>query len=621
MGVVVPALHSQTDWPVYGHDPGGMRYSPLKQINTANVSKLVRAWTYDTSEGSTHPRAEEVTPLVVKDVMYLTISYGRVVALKPETGKVIWKYEIKKNGPPTRRGLSYWPGDKDSPAELLFGTSDGMLMALDAKTGQPMQRFGNQGLVNMREGVADNYPNRNYGMSSPPVIYKDLVICGSQVQETPSLGPSGDVRAWNVRSGKLAWVFHTVPRPGEPGHETWEGDSWKERSGTNVWGFMTVDVQRGMVFLPIGEPTTDFYGGDRKGANLYGSSLVALDAETGKIKWYFQTTHHDIFDYDLTAAPALIEIYRGGKKIPVVAQATKQGLLFLLDRVTGKPIYGVEERPVPVSDQPGDASWPTQPFPIKPLPIARTSFTPAEIARVTPEHQKFCEDLLAHDGGVRSGGPYQPYGTKLTLNFAGMFGGADWGGVSFDPTLGYIFVNTQDLGTIFKVGVKHDGANMQVTRISPGDAVGGLNLGGFGGNAGVQFWDPDTLWGCTQPPWGRLLAVNANTGDIAWQVPLGEFDALTAKGVPKTGTSNMGGSIVTAGGLVFIGATDDSRFRAFSSRTGKEIWVTKIDASAHAVPISYLGRNGKQYVVIMASGGGIIGDKTQGSSLTAFALP
>lgn len=485
-----------------------------------------------------------------------------------------------------------------------------------------MPGFGDGGLVNVRIGVADDYPTHSYGDSSPPVIYKDLVICGSQVQETPSLGPYGDVRAWDVRSGKLAWTFHTVARPGEPGHETWEGDSWKNRSGVNVWGPMTVDVRRGMVFLPIGEPSTDFYGGDRKGADLYSSSLVALDAATGKMKWYFQTTHHDIFDYDLTAPPALIEIDHAGKKIPAVAETTKEGLLFLFDRRTGKPIYGVEERPVPKSDQVGEASWPTQPFPLKPPPIARNSFTPAEVARVTPEHQKFCENMLAVDGGAKTGGPYEPYDTRLTVNFPGMFGGSDWGGVSFDPQLGYLFVNSEDLGTIFKVAVKGDGPSLQVARISPTNAVGGLGGGGgFGGNAGVQFWNPDTLWACSQPPWGRLVAVNVNSGEIAWQVPLGEFDELTAKGVAKTGTSNMGGSIATAGGLVFIGATNDSRFRAFDSRTGKEVWVTRIDASAHTVPITYLGHDGKQYVVIMASGGGIIGDKTHASSLTAFALP
>ena len=618
----VLVVSGQTDWPAYGHDPGGMRYSPLKQINTANVNKLVRAWTYDTAQGSNRRRPGEVTPLVVGNVMYITTPYGRVVALEPETGKEIWKFEITKGGVPSTRGLAYWPGDNDSPPRLLFGTSDGKLIALNANTGKPAPGFGNEGIVDMREGVADEFPNNGFGESSPPAIYKDLVIAGSHVQETPSRGPYGDVRAWNVHSGKLAWTFHTVPRPGEPGHETWEEESWKNRSGTNVWGPMTVDVERGMVFLPIGEPTTDFYGGDRKGANLYGSSLVALDAATGKMKWYFQTTHHDIFDYDLSAPPALIEITRDGKTIPAVAQTTKEGLLFLFDRMTGKPIYGVEERPVPKSDQPGEETWPTQPCPIKPPPIARNHFSPEEVAKVTPEHQNFCENMLAQDGGARTGGPYLPYGTKLTVNFPGMFGGGNWGGVSFDPDLGYVFANTQDLGTIFKVVVKREGSGLQVSRVSPTGAVGGLGGGGgFGGNPGVQFWNPENNWACVQPPWGRLVAVNVNTGDIAWQTPLGEFDELTAKGVPKTGAANLGGSIATAGGLVFIGATNDSRFRAFDSRTGKELWVTKIDASAHSVPITFQGKNGKQYVVIMASGGGIIPDRTLASSLIAFALP
>jgi glucose dehydrogenase len=340
------------------------------------------------------------------------------------------------------------------------------------------------------------------------------------------------------------------------------------------------------------------------------------------VKWYFQTTHHDIFDYDLSASPALIEITRGAKKIPAVAQTTKQGLLFLFDRVTGKPIYGVEERPVPKSDEPGEESWPTQPFPLKPPPIARNSFNADEVARVTPEHQHFCEAVLSQEGGVHSGGPYLPYGTKLTLNFPGMFGGGNWGGVSFDPKLGYVFANTQDLGTIFKVAVKREGASLQVTRVSPQGDVGGLGGGGgFGGNMGVQFWNQESGWPCVAPPWGRLVAVNVNTGEIAWQTPLGEFDELTAKGLAKTGAPNMGGSIATAGGLIFIGATNDSRFRAFDSKTGKELWTEKIDASAHAVPVTYQGRNGKQYVVIMAGGGGIVGDHTVSPSLIAFALP
>jgi len=620
--VTAIALYGQTDWPSYGHDPGGMRFSPLQQINTGNVSKLVRAWTYDISAQSPRKRPGEATPLVVGGVMYLTTSYGRVVALEPETGKEIWKFETRKNGAPSTRGLAYWPGDKDSSPLILFGTSSGVLMALNAKTGQPSPGFGNEGVVNMREGVADNFPNSPYGVSSPPVIYKDLVISGSHVQETPSQGPMGDVRAWSVHSGKLAWTFHTVPRPGEPGHDTWDGDSWKDRSGVNVWGPMTVDIEHGMVFLGIGEPSADFYGGDRKGSNLYSSSLVALDAATGKLKWYFQTTHHDIFDYDLSAPPALIEISRQGKKIPAVAQTTKEGLLFIFDRLTGQPIYGIEERPVPKSDEPGEETWPTQPFPIKPPPIARDRFSASDIAKITPEQQKFCEALLAQDGGVLNRGPYTPYGLKLSLNFPGMFGGGNWGGVSFDPELGYIFANTQDLGTIFKVVVKHEGSNYQVTRVSPAGDVGGLGgMGGFGGNTGVQFWNPANGMPCQQPPWGHLVAVNANTGEIAWNVPLGTFDELEAKGIHNTGAPNLGGSIATAGGLVFIAATNDSRFRAFDSRTGKELWVTRLDASAHAVPMTFQGRDGKQYVVIMATGGGIIGDTTSAASLIAFTLP
>src|SRR5581483_10063149 len=416
LAVLPIPLPAQTDWPVYGHDPGGMRYSPLKQIDARNVSKLELAWTYDTQAevqiaptsaiargpaGRPRIRRSSTTPLVIGGVLYMSTAWNRVVALEPETGKKLWEYEGQHT--PGMRGIAWWPGDKQSESRIIFGTTDGWLIALNAHTGRPVPGFGNEGLVNLRPGVADKFPNSFYGLSSPPTIYKDLIITGSHVQEAPSLGPSGDVRAWDVRTGKLVWTFHTIPRPGEPNHEVWQGDQWVDRSGANAWGFITVDVERGMLFVPVVTPTTDFYGADRKGSNLYGSSLVALDGATGKLKWFYQTTHHDNWDYDLESPPLLLTINRNGKRIPAVAQVTKQGLLFIFDRVTGKPVYGIEERPV-LSDNPfpggGDEPWPTQPFPLKPPPLARNSFTPEEIARLTPEHESYCKALLAQEGGA-----------------------------------------------------------------------------------------------------------------------------------------------------------------------------------------------------------------------------
>ncbi|MDE3198587.1 MAG: PQQ-binding-like beta-propeller repeat protein, partial [Acidobacteriota bacterium] len=371
---------AQTDWPVYGHDPGGMRFSPLRQIDTKNVAKLKLAWSIDTRIAVTAPttgrgrgprfRRSEATPLVVGGVMYTSTAYGRLLALEPETGKKIWEYESPHQ--PALRGVAYWPGDARLPPQIFYGTTDGFLISLNAKTGKPVPGFGNEGMLNLRPGVADKFMRNQYGMSSAPSIYKDIVITGAQVQEMPSLGPSGDIRGWDVRTGKLKWTFHTIPRPGEANHETWQDGQWQDRSGANAWGNITVDVRRGTIFAGVGSVTRDFDGGDRKGPNLYGDSIVALDAETGKLKWYFQTTHHDNWDYDPSAPPALIDVVHKGRKIPAVAESTKQGLLFLLDRETGKPIYGVEERKV-TSDNPvpGDEPWPTQPFPVKPPALTR----------------------------------------------------------------------------------------------------------------------------------------------------------------------------------------------------------------------------------------------------------
>ena len=410
-----------------------------------------------------------------------------------------------------------------------------------------MPGFGDEGMINLRTGVnGDKFPRRFYGMSSPPSIYKNLVITGANTGEMPAHGPWGDVRAWDMRNGKLVWTFHTIPRPGEPHHEEWREDQWQDRSGANSWGIITVDTQRGMVFLPVGTPTTDFYGGDRLGSNLYGSSVVALDAATGKVKWFFQTTHHDNWDYDPTAAPALITVKHKGRTIPAVAQITKQGLLFILDRDTGKPIYGVEERPV-VSDNtiPGDEPWPTQPVPLKPPPLSRNTFTPDEIATVTPEHEKYCRDLLAREGGALTGGPFAQYGPKLRVIFPSWTGGPNWGGITFDPRLGYIFLNTKHLANFNKMVKSADGTTWN--RVPPDNPPV---------NIGEDFRDGTKHWPCQKPPWGEMIAVNANTGEIAWRVPLGSFEELDKLGVPKTGTpTTNGGSTSTAGGLVFTGVS------------------------------------------------------------------
>ncbi len=620
-------LAAQTDWPTYGHDPGSTRFSPLKEVNLSNVSKLTRAWTFHMTPavaddpkpqpagdgrgggapegrggGGRRARGSEATPLVVGGVLYMPTPYNRVVALEPETGKLKWEYKIDGTNA-SMRGVEYWAGDRSSPPEILFGTTDGKLVALNANTGKPVPGFGREGFIDMKAGINNGFATGQFSLSSPPKVYKNVVITGARVQESPSLGFSGDTRAWDVHTGKLLWQFHSIPRPGETGHDTWEGDGWEKRSGTNVWGLISVDEKLGLVYLPYGAPTYDFYGADRKGANLFGDCLVALDALTGKLKWYFQGVHHDTWDYDFEAAPVLMEVNRNGAKIPALAEVSKQGLVFILDRRDGKPIFGVEERPVPKGDVPGEEYWPTEPFPVKPPPLARMSFKPEEIAKVTPEQEKACTELYHSDGGLHNDGRFTRYGTTGSIVFPGTIGASNWHGASYNPELGYLFVNIMELADIGKVEKRPEGSPVAYTR------------SGF-----ARFWNPDNFWPCQAPPWGEMAAINVNTGDIAWKVPFGIVEELESQGVHNTGAPNIGGSIATAGGLVFIGATNDHRFRAFDAKTGKVVWETKLESGAYATPITYRGKDGKQYIVVSA-GGGSYYDHTAGDSVVAFALP
>jgi quinoprotein glucose dehydrogenase len=606
------ASYAETDWSVYGGDLGNTRYSTLNEINTGNVSKLAQAWIFDTNTAGAPKtnRQIEVTPLVVNGVMYLVTAYQSLVALDPQTGKQIWTFTHKHPGRPPR-GVGYWPGDKDNPPEILLGTFDGFLLAVNAKTGKAVPGFGNEGEIDLKVGMKDKFPKVHYGLSGAPIIYKNLAITGSHTQDSPGLGSKGDMRAWDVRTGKLMWTFHSVPQPGETGHETWLNDGWKDRSGVNAWTTSTIDTQTGTLFATFDSPSYDFYGGDRPGPDLFGNSLVALDAVTGKMKWYFQTIHHDIWDWDAPATPTLVEVTRDGKKIPAVIQTGKTGLVFILDRRDGKPIIPVEERPVPKGDAPGEWYSPTQPFPVKTPPLTRLSMTRNEIAKVTPEHQKFCEALFDAEGGAHNDGPFTPVGVKPTVVFPGPDGGGNWGSGTVDPKLGYFFLNTKADGAIGRM-------------VKPAEATGRNGLGeDVSANAYIRngirapngrvigsFTNPETGWPCVAPPWGELSAVNYNTGEIAWRIPFGRVDALEAQGVRDTGNFNKGGSVATAGGLLLIGASYDQRFHAYESKTGKLLWETKLSADALANPITYAGKNGKQYVVVEAA-----------DSLVAFSLP
>jgi quinoprotein glucose dehydrogenase len=597
------AAASGGDWPAYGMDQAGGRFSPLAQITTRNVAGLKVAWTYhmkfDRPAGASLP-GSTTTPLVIHNIMYLGTPYGRVVALDATSGAEIWAYTLPKGDQPAFRGLSYWPGDAIHAPRILFGTLRGKLIALDAKSGAPGAGFGVDGVVETKtpeilNGFADGF----YSYSSPLSIYHNLAIAGSRVQEAGPKGPSGDVRAWDIVTGKLVWTFHSIPRPGEPFAESWEGDSAVQRTGVNAWNMLTVDEARGIAFLPFGAPTFDRYGGDRKGSNLFSSALVAVNAATGKYLWHFQATHHDIWDFDLDTTPVLLTVTHDGRSIPAVAVMNKSALLFLLNRVTGKPIYGVTERPVPPSAEPTEAASPTQPFPDKPGILARMSYDMSELDDTTPEHRAACQKLVDAGGWVGSK-IYEPVRPDHPMiRFPGTAGGPEWGGGAFDPRSGLYIFPSNALGSVDKLEYSQ----------SSGWSV-----------RSSYFVDPATRMPCQKGPWGELIAVNVNTGQVAWRSVLGVTDALP-DGKQHTGRPSNGGPIVTAGGLTFIGGTDDSRFRAFETKTGKELWTYKLDYSAHATPMTYRGHDGRQYVAIVATGGSYLRSPSGGDSLVVFSLP
>jgi quinoprotein glucose dehydrogenase len=599
------------EWRTYGGDAGGTRFSPLTQINRQNVNQLKRVWTYHTGEversGNATDRHRvapfESTPLVVDGILYVSTPSSRVIALDAETGAEIWKFDAQeKSGKPRQyfqhRGVAYWQSENGQDRRILYGTFDGRLIALDAKTGKPCGGFGTGGTIDLRAGLEGDLPGAEYSITSAPAIYKNLVITGAAVPEFPSKGPSGAVRAFDVRTGKPEWEFHTIPRPGETGHETWQGDDWKDRTGANVWSTMSVDTERGLVFLPIGSASYDFYGADRKGADLFANSLVALNANTGKLAWFFQMVHHDIWDYDMPAQPVLITVRRGGKQIPAVAQVTKMGFVFVLDRLTGKPLFPVEERPVPQSEVPGEVSSPTQPFPLKPPPLVRQTFAESDISDVTPGARRYCTDLF-HT--LQHRGMYTPYGLRMTLVVPGTLGGGNWSAGSYDGASGLLFVNANELGAIGELEPQAEGAPEKYRRNSKGGEY-------------ARFWD-EHEWPCQKPPWGTLSAIDVNSGEIVWKVPLGSVDGLPG----KTGTPNLGGSIVT-NGLVFIGAATDRKFRAFDAKTGEELWAAELETSAHATPVTYLGKRTKKQFVVIAAGGGGYFQGPVSDTLAAYAL-
>lgn len=652
------AAVASRNWPSTHGDQGGTRFSTLAQINVANVARLKRAWTFRT--GSSRFAG---APMVVDSVMYFSAPNG-VFAVDAVSGTQIWKYTpvadplasaaVAAGAPPAARGAgaapaegrgaggpaaagargggrggrgggadsagtatrgpAYW-GGANGVAPRIYSTTTAGLAAIDAKTGTLVTSFGENGVL---PGIRP---------SSPVVFYRNVLMTQGGVEP----GKGNTVKAFDVVTGKPLWTFYLKAQPDDPNRSTWI-TGYDENQGPGLWGYFTLDEQRGTLFIPVEKVGNDYWGGPHHGNNLYSDSLVALDALTGKIKWHRQLVHHDIWDYDLSAAPALIDVRRNGQVIPAVVQQTKMSLLFIFNRETGEPIFGMEERPVPQTTVAGEWTSPTQPFPVKPEPLTRNTMTRADISKVTPEHQAFCEALW-DKYKLQPSVPYQPWQTGQDIVvYPGAQGGGNWHGVAFNRSLGLIITNVMTAG---QWGQLVTGGGRRGAPAADGGEAGaetpaGRGAGGRGAGPATQamakrtpeggrFWNPEKQWDCSNSPWGELIAVNANTGDIAWRVPLGEYPELAAKGI-ITGTPQAGGAITTAGNLVFIGATTDSMFRAFDARNGKLLWSDKLPASAHTTPTTYQGRDGKQYVVVGANGGSFF-NSPGSDEVIAYALP
>ncbi len=662
-----PPTTPGADWRTTGGAPGNTRHSPLDQINRGNVAQLTVAWTYHTGDLPPEHSEIQATPIVVDGVLYTTTPKLAVVALRADKGALLWRFDpfpSRHTQPHVNRGVVYWA------AQRIFFAIERRLYALDARTGKPIRSFGDSGWVDLSVGLGRDIGDAYLVSTSPGVVYRDVLIWGTRVGEEEGSAP-GYIRAYDARTGKVRWTFHTIPWPGELGYDTWPAESFQEAGGANSWAGMTVDTTRGVVFIPTGSATPDFYGGDRHGANLFANSLLALDALTGKRLWHFQTVHHDLWDRDLPAAPNLVTVTSGTRRVDAVAQITKSGFVFLFDRQSGQPLFPVTERPVPKSDLWGEQTWPTQPFPLKPGPFARQSINEGD---VTPTERRRFRRL-------RHGSLFTPPSREGTLVLPGFDGGGEWGGAAVDPETGVLYVNASDVPWI---------AAMRETRSRGGLGVNGVDAytarcarchgadrrgrdrapslidvsrrmsleqfeallergRGFMPSfatlpegekcaviasvlgtacrapprgaaraitphtppyefAGYEKWRDSRGLPAIKPPWGTLSAIDLNTGDYVWRIPLGE----------PSGAEQYGGPIVTAGGLVFIAATMDGKFRAFDKSTGRLLWETTLPAAGYATPSTF-AVGGKQYVVI-AAGGGKLGTRS-GDTYVAFTLP
>lgn len=674
------------DWATFGADPAADHYSPLTQIDRSNVGTLTPAWRFETGAGML-----QTSPLVIDGVLYGVDVDQSVFALDAATGRLKWRHQATEQTEQPVRGLTYWTDGGD---RRLFSANGSYLVALDPATGMPIPGFGEGGRIDLRESLGRDPATLPVFMTSPGVIFGDVIITGFRTGEARPAAP-GMVRAYDVRTGALRWHFNVIPQPGQPGHETWPGDAWKTAGAANNWAGMAVDTARGIVYVPTGSAVDDFYGGDRLGNNLFANSLLAIDARTGRLLWHFQAVHHDIWDRDFPSAPVLLTVRRNGQSIDAVAQTTKQGVVYLFDRVTGRPLFPVEERPVPPSDVPGERASPTQPMPLLPKPFARQRLTEQDLTTRTPEAHRFALEAFR---AANNPGPFGPLRVdQKTIVFPGFDGGAEWGGPAVDRDRAILYVNSNEMAwlaelvrrdaipaaagrgaaiyadqcsgchgadrkgsppdfpdlthiaarrtaaemdAIIKGGkgrmpgfpqiadqaratliayLRGDGASQPASERKevPGDPSASRTPFRFNGYK--KFLDADN-YPAIAPPWGTLNAIDLNSGRFLWKVPLGEYPELAAKGMTDTGSENYGGPIVTASGLLIIGATlFDQQLRVFDSRTGTLLWRTTLPYSGMSTPVTY-SVDGRQYIAIATSNArnpkGV-----KGSAYVAYALP
>lgn len=674
-----------TSWAVYRGDKESSGYSALNQINTGNLDQLEVAWVYQSGDAREGNRsAIQCNPIIVDTVMYVTSPQLKLIALGATSGKEIWRFDPFAGAEATgvNRGVTYWSEGAD---KRVFFSAGPYLYAIDAGTGALVTSFGQEGKIDLRNGLGRDASRLAVWATSPGIIYKNILVMGTALGEGYDAAP-GFVRGYNVVSGKTEWTFHTIPQPGEYGYDTWSEDAWKEAGGVNAWAGLSLDEKTGTVYLPLGSPAFDFYGGNRKGDNLFGNCLLALNAQTGERKWHYQLVHHDLWDYDLPAPPTLLNLQKDGKTIEAVAQVTKMGLVFVFDRHTGEPVFPIEERPVPQTSLHEEQTAATQPFPIRPAPFVRQQFLESDITDISEASQAY---IKARIGNAKLGPIYTPPDTAGVVQFPGTRGGAEWGGASVDKTTGILYLNANEVPMFFKMrqvllgndpltrgqqvftlnnctmchGADRKGTEVfpsllglkkkysvadigQLLKTGKGQMPAYPNLTDDDRASLITYLLADTViasqyqaassaqhryvhegWNelkdqdgypGVKPPWGTLNAIDLNKGALLWKIPLGEYPELLAKGIPTTGTQNLGGPVVTAGGLLIIGATRDEKLRIFNKQNGALLWEYKLPAGGYATPSTYM-LNGKQYIVIAAGGGGKLGTPS-GDTYIAFAL-